>query len=118
MEKSAYTCGHCGKSFSFNSHLEIHIATVHEKKKPYKCSECGKRSGTKSNLRAHMKKDHSGKKAFIEKVEEKLPSLHDSLVGEKIIVEKMEHSGNRDRFPMICTCISGCLQWCSDKYFY
>ena len=54
MEKSAYTCGHCGKSFSFNSHLEIHIATVHEKKKPYKCSECGKRSGTKSNLRAHM----------------------------------------------------------------
>ena len=46
-----------------------------------------------------MKKDHSGKKAFIEKVEEKLPSLHDSLVGEKIKVEKMEHSGNRDRFP-------------------
>ena len=46
-----------------------------------------------------MKKDHSGKKAFIEKVEEKLPSLHNSLVGEKIKVEKMEHSGNRHRFP-------------------
>ena len=79
--------------------MEIHIATVHEKKKPYKCSECGKRSGIKSNLRAHMRKEHSGKKAFIEKVEEKMPSLQDSLVEETIKVEKMEHSCNRDRFP-------------------
>ena len=40
--KKSFECENCGKSFSDKSHMNRHVASVHEGKKPFKCQNCGK----------------------------------------------------------------------------
>ena len=51
-------CDTCGKSCQSHSAMNLHIATVHEGKKPYQCTECDKKFGTSGNLNTHLRKKH------------------------------------------------------------
>ena len=59
-EKS-YQCSYCGKAFSQNYDIKIHLRTHTEK--PYKCSQCGKAFSQNSTLINHMR-IHTGEKPY------------------------------------------------------
>ena len=58
QEEKGYTCGTCDASFTFESSMKRHIATVHEGAKPYKCSFCDRCYAEKRNLNGHVSKHH------------------------------------------------------------
>ena len=51
-------CDTCGKSCQSHSAMKLHIATVHEGKKPYQCTECDRKFGSSGNLNTHLRKKH------------------------------------------------------------
>ena len=51
-------CDICGKRCQSHSAMNLHIATVHEGKKPYECTDCDRKFGTSSNLNTHLRKKH------------------------------------------------------------
>lgn len=53
--KKEFPCPHCGKEFSQQSHLNVHVQTLHLGAKPHMCSVCGKQFSIKSNLKKHLK---------------------------------------------------------------
>ncbi|CAL4095792.1 unnamed protein product, partial [Meganyctiphanes norvegica] len=57
-----YQCRHCGKDFTNNSELIIHMS-IHTGDKPYQCSYCGKDFLRKSDLKRHMK-THTKEKPY------------------------------------------------------
>lgn len=58
-----FSCTDCGKSFKYNSHLQIHMV-VHTGEKPFRCSVCEKCFTQKSCLTSHMI-IHTGEKPFV-----------------------------------------------------
>ena len=55
-------CTTCGMRFAKKSHLQEHIISVHEKKKPFACHKCDSRFSGNSNLRAHINTVHENKR--------------------------------------------------------
>jgi KRAB domain-containing zinc finger protein len=58
--KNDRQCKQCGVTFNNNQYMKIHVATVHEKKKPHECEICKKSFTFKSNLKVHIKEIHEG----------------------------------------------------------
>lgn len=56
--KKRVQCSQCDKSFSQISHLNVHVASVHDKKKPHKCTQCDKGFSQSSNMRRHIATVH------------------------------------------------------------
>jgi len=51
-------CDICEKNCQSHYAMNLHIATVHEGKRPYQCTECERKFGTSSNLNTHLRKKH------------------------------------------------------------
>lgn len=54
MER-VHACDQCDEAFIKKEHLNRHLRSVHEKKKPFPCSICGKGFARADNCRAHEK---------------------------------------------------------------
>uniref|UniRef100_A0A7N8YH42 C2H2-type domain-containing protein n=1 Tax=Mastacembelus armatus TaxID=205130 RepID=A0A7N8YH42_9TELE len=52
--KTLLKCGYCGRIFKFLSQFVIH-QRIHTGERPFKCSECGKGFSKNSNLNLHLK---------------------------------------------------------------
>ena len=57
-KKNVAECFICKRTFSNKGNLKIHIAAVHEGKKPFKCSICDFKFSVKRNLTRHMASVH------------------------------------------------------------
>lgn len=54
-----FPCKHCASIFERRGHLEAHVETVHEGKRPHQCPHgCGKVFGHRSSLSRHIKTAH------------------------------------------------------------
>ena len=61
-KKSANICEICCKTFSGMGSLKIHIASIHEGKKPFKCNICDFTFSRKGSLNGHILRVHEKKK--------------------------------------------------------
>lgn len=57
-----HKCDICGRHFSELQTLNLHIASIHEKKGEYNCDSCQKSFGTLTNLQRHINSIHQGQK--------------------------------------------------------
>ena len=57
-KKSANICEICCKTFSGMGSLKIHIASIHEGKKPFKCNICEKGFTKKVTFNGHIESAH------------------------------------------------------------
>ena len=55
-------CPHCGKSLAGKTALNVHIRTIHEKRRDFMCNECGKCFTQRVALQVHIKGMHSDEK--------------------------------------------------------
>lgn len=60
---SRFTCEICKKLCSSNAELNIHVASVHQKRKQYECKLCNKKYGHPKSLRDHIRNIHEPKTA-------------------------------------------------------
>ena len=69
-DRKTVKCSICNATFTRNSSLNRHVASVHEgkkphdSKKPFKCDICNSTFTRKSNLKTHSASVHDGKKLF------------------------------------------------------
>ena len=60
--KKPFNCELCNYSCSENSRMKKHIASAHEGKKPFKCDFCNYNCSQNSNLKVHIRLVHGGEK--------------------------------------------------------
>ena len=60
-EKIRIPCELCESTFTHRNSLKLHIASVHEGKKPHQCSICDYKSAVKASLRMHIEQVHEKK---------------------------------------------------------
>ena len=58
---ASFYCEKCESKFTTKPGLDIHIATIHERKKPHQCKICEKKFSRKFHLKLHNTSVH-GKK--------------------------------------------------------
>ena len=58
-------CPFCQKAFNKKSNLNIHINSVHEKKKPHKCDICQTAFATRGTLKQHTTQVHEKVKIIL-----------------------------------------------------
>ncbi|VDL59434.1 unnamed protein product [Hymenolepis diminuta] len=59
-----FKCDECGKSFSRNENLNIHIMCVHKNQKPFQCPDCDKSFTAKYSLQTHAMRAHGDLRPF------------------------------------------------------
>ena len=57
-----HACDQCDEAFIKKEHLNRHLRSVHDKKKPFPCSICGKGFARADNCRAHEKIHNKNRK--------------------------------------------------------
>ena len=53
-----HACPHCAATFTAASSLVVHVRTVHEKRKDHACPHCAAAFGAASNLTRHVRTQH------------------------------------------------------------
>ncbi|KAF5401633.1 hypothetical protein PHET_04683 [Paragonimus heterotremus] len=61
LEQRSHACEFCGKNFSQNGSLRLHVDTVHLKHRSHACEFCGKNFSQNGNLRLHVDTVHLSK---------------------------------------------------------
>jgi len=61
-ENVSFPCDVCGKNFTLEKNLKVHISRSHLKEKPFECEICKKKFGYKHSLQRHIQNIHSDKK--------------------------------------------------------
>lgn len=56
--KKKYPCGICGKLFTRERSINLHVQAVHERKYPFVCTTCGAKFAANSHLTFHRKTVH------------------------------------------------------------
>jgi hypothetical protein len=59
-----FNCEHCDKTFGMKGNLNVHINTVHLKKRNFKCEHCECTFGVKVNLNTHINTVHLKQQNF------------------------------------------------------
>ena len=59
--KTAFQCEICKNYFKRKHSLNVHIASIHEEKKPYQCEICDKTFTEKSTMKKHVASVHEKK---------------------------------------------------------
>ena len=60
--KEELKCQICEAKFKTNQHMELHMTSVHEERKPHTCECCGRSFSIKQSLDSHIAYVHGGKK--------------------------------------------------------
>ena len=60
--KRAHACSHCDSTFASPSARDLHVRTVHEKRKDHACPQCDAAFGQAGNLRTHVHTVHDRQK--------------------------------------------------------
>ncbi|XP_065570092.1 homeotic protein spalt-major-like [Artemia franciscana] len=88
-----HRCRYCGKVFSSDSALQIHIRS-HTGERPFKCNICGNRFTTKGNLKVHFQR-HAARFPHIKMnphpVPEHLDRFHPPLLSQLEIEESPQN---------------------------
>ena len=62
IRTNLYVCEICGKRFSQNHKIKIHVTSVHENNKPFKCEICDYSFSQKITMKKHVTLVHEEKK--------------------------------------------------------
>ncbi|CAM2115306.1 unnamed protein product [Caretta caretta] len=90
-EKSVYKCYECGKGFSQQENLQIHLR-IHPEERPYKCNECGKSFRHKTSLVLHCYTVHKSERPH------KCPDCGQLFIlKDRLIQHQRIHSGEVSR---------------------
>ncbi|CAM5118498.1 unnamed protein product [Eretmochelys imbricata] len=91
VEKSVYKCYECGKGFSRQENLQIHLR-IHPEERPYKCNECGKSFRHKTSLVLHCYTVHKSERPH------KCPDCGQLFIlKDRLIQHQRIHSGEASR---------------------
>ena len=84
------SCTICNKTFKTLQNKQLHVASVHEGKKPFKCTICKKTFKTLQNLQLHVARVHEGKKAHEDEIKKHLVELQHSLEKKAVCIPNDE----------------------------
>ena len=92
--KRPFKCSNCDATYKSRYGLNQHILSIHEKKKPIKCEICESGFTSKVQLRIHVEGVHERKKAFKCDVCDKTFSIKKNMNRHIITVHKGQLSKN------------------------
>ena len=62
--KRPYQCLICNGTFTQKAHLNTHVKSIHEEKKPHECSICDSKFKGRTSLKYHIETVHEEKKRY------------------------------------------------------